>query len=80
MRILGHDVNLIPTVDCDQKKFVKVFCNTGKSTVTEMYLGNPPKTEGGRWKNEILEKEKKGLVFGAGEGVFLGRWVERAAH
>lgn len=79
--ILGHNVNLIPTVDCGQKVCKTVFHNPGKSA-TEIYLGNPLKQKAGKkekTKTKPLRIKKGGVVFGLGDGVFLRRWVERAA-
>lgn len=80
--ILGHNVNLIPTVDCGQKVCKTVFHNPGKS-VTEIYLGNPLKQKAGKKeknKNKTTpdKEEERSSVWG-GDGVFLRRWVERAA-
>lgn len=47
MCILGHNVNLIPPVDCGQKVCRTVFHNPGKS-VTEICLGNPLKQKAGK--------------------------------
>lgn len=49
--ILGHNVNLTPTVDCGQE-FVNQCSITQVNLVTEIYLHNPLKT-GGRQKKKV---------------------------
>lgn len=86
--ILGHNVNLIPAMDCGQKVCQTVFHNPGRY-VTEIYLGNPltqkagkkRKTKKNPHKQTTPEKgEERCSVWGGGGGwSFLRRWVERAA-
>lgn len=78
--ILGPNVNLIPTVDCGQKKFV-IECSIAQASLLllkSIWVISLRQKEDGQKQKKNWEKEKRDVVFGVGDGAFLGRGVERS--